>query len=256
MQVPIQTVPTEQLSGGGLPTFQASAVEPVKDFGPQQGMQLSEGAQKLGTEMNMIGQHLQNEYDDATSKTLVTDYMKRMNDLMSDPVNGYLYQLGSKAVENRQALTQSMQDLRTSISDKAGDNSMVKFLFNQQADRLDIGYTQQANTHYVQQSREYNLASTKALANEMVRTTMNDPSPENWARLQAIGTQYAELNGAKPDDPITKEFTQGLTSQVVTGQVKSLLSQNKLEEAARLVNKSWADGLINQGTFDLSLIHI
>ena len=234
-QVQDSFVPTATSSPLGVSPMSAQPVQPMRNAAPEQEMQSGAAVQRLGMEVNDIGERIQNRLDDAMTK----EADNKLTQATMDTLQPYLQLQGKDAVnayaDTKKAIDTQAQDLHDGLSD-----DLQKQMFRQVAVRRLMQANAQMQQHYLSQSRVYDLAETQKRAeinsNAAIAqwgTWKMDNSPFVIAKGIALNSvdEVMKKEGVESGSAIAQEAHLAASTNIHMNVIGQMLTAQKPGEA-------------------------
>ena len=165
--IPDTFVPSVTTQPIGASPMSAQPVQPMQNRAPEQQIQAGQTVQKLGEEVNNIGERIQYQLDDTMTKQAETNFLQQAQTIAygdgKDNV-GYLHTLGEGAVnalpDAQAALAKAKQDGLDSLA-----NPYQKMMYNRVASQHLATFGTQFADHHFQQQTQWSVENSLARAN-------------------------------------------------------------------------------------------
>jgi len=158
-QIPIQTIPTQELAASQMNQYSAPGIEPVQDVTSKNIQDL--GKTQVAAGITMI--KIQDEMDDAAAKAADVKFVTQTQQILTNPDNGYLFTNGVNAKDAYLPTAEAI----AKVKEEAGanlTNNTQKMLFESTAAKHMMTYQTQMNQHAVKQVQNYALKEADARA--------------------------------------------------------------------------------------------
>lgn len=160
--VPSSFVPQIATEAGAAAPYQATPVQPIQDFGARQTAALGKSITDVGGATASVGLKLLNEFDEAKSKEIETNYLKASMSILQGK-NGYFATNGKDAAD-RYGQTISQLNEAASSAIGAADNDTQRQMIQNAVVRHNLNNTATADNHRTKEITVYasNEAKTRA----------------------------------------------------------------------------------------------
>lgn len=261
--VPMLDTPSQSLDAAQMPSFTAAGVEPMKNFAPEQMQKMGSGMTTAGTTLMKIGQSIQNDLDDANTKSMVTAFSANAQAILMDKDAGYLTTAQGKVAKDRYASTQEAM-LKARKDAEAGlENEFQKKMFNQAVDRQMLQFKGQMDLHAVKEVRQYEKQESQAYVSNLrdlavksyqmrdqkdATGRVNNPYTSSVATaLQTIVDDFGK-EGVTEDSEQVKQAKLKFTSDVAVGAATDMMLNSKFIEARKFIDGAYKSGDVDSKT--------
>lgn len=255
--------PSQSLDAAQMPNFNATGVEPMKNFAPEQMQKMGAGMTTAGTTLMKIGQSIQNDLDDANTKAQVTAFSANAQAILMDKDAGYLTTAQGKGAKDRYASTQEAMLKARKDAEANLENDFQKRMFNQSVDRQMLQFKGQMDLHAVKEVRQYEKKESEAFVNNQadlaIKSYGSRDQKDQTGRvnnlytssvatgLQTIADDFAK-DGIAEDSEQVKQAKQKFTSYVAVGAATDMMLNNKFIEARKFIDGAYKSGDVDSKT--------
>lgn len=235
-QVPIQTLPTQELAASQMAQFQAPSVEPVKDVTSQQISDLGKAEIAAGVTMVKI----QDTMDDAATKQADVQFVKEAQNILMNPDNGYLFTKGAAAKDQYLSTAEKLQQAKESAASVLSNN-LQKSMFEATANKHLLTYGSQMNQHSVKQMETYALKESTSRAETYQTLAANSYGTKEFETYKntALGEvdAAADILGWKADSAQRTEAKQKVLNGIYSNVITGMLEKGDVNSARDLMSK-------------------
>lgn len=246
-------LPSVEPQAGGQPGFTAPAVEPMRNFAPQQMEESGQALLRLGATAMQMENRIQSELDDARTKEKDTLFATYISQSLFDPGTGYMGSTGKDAVERRAKTTEEINKLRQSIEGEL-ENDVQKFIFKQYADRRIAAASQDIDQHALRQLRQYNIGESEKRVDNLMQDAIKhsdkflDPGKDNQYKffrnaMAAEVKNLASLNGIAEGSEQYKALIRTADTRLHITAISNFIAAEKPALAQSYLN-------VNKGEID------
>ena len=235
-QVPIQTIPTQELAAGQMNQYSAPGVEPMQDVVSKNIQDL--GKTQVAAGITMI--KIQDEMDDAAAKAADVKFVTETQRILTNPDNGYLFTSGVNAKDAYLPTAEAI----AKVKEEAGanlTNNTQKTLFESTAAKHMLTYQTQMNQHAVKQVQTYALKEADARATTYAGLAANTFGTKEFEVYK--NTALNEVDAAAdllkwPADSAQRQKAKQDTLNTIYGNViTGMLEKGDVEAARGLMAK-------------------
>lgn len=236
-QVPIQTSPTVDLSGAGLPAVQGGRATPVmQDVAGQQAQQMGAALQQASKAMMDI----QDRVDETEAKAADVEFTKSMTDGMWAD-GGFFRQQGKAPSQSYQTTLDDLVSQRDVVANQLNGNAKKMFL---QAANVRVAAVNESMMKHASQEYDKYESSvlTSSVTTSMQQALLTTGSPafdQNMMRGETDARALAEQKGEDPDGAVL-----AFKSSVYAGIALKLSNDGKHIEAKQSLDEHWNAGHI------------
>lgn len=235
-QVPIQTIPTQELAAGQMNQYSAPGVEPMQDVVSKNIQDL--GKTQVAAGITMI--KIQDEMDDAAAKAADVKFVTETQRILTNPDNGYLFTNGVNAKDAYLPTAQAI----AKVKEEAGanlTNNTQKTMFEATAAKHMLTYQSQMNQHAVKQVQTYALKEADARASTYAGLAANSFGTKEFEVYK--NTALNEVDAAAdllkwPADSAQRQKAKQDTLNTIYGNViTGMLEKGDIDAARGLMAK-------------------
>lgn len=261
--VPMLDTPSQSLDAAQMPSFTAAGVEPMKNFAPEQMQKMGSGMTTAGTTLMKIGQSIQNDLDDANTKSMVTAFSAQAQEILMNKESGYLTTAQGVNAKNRYAPTQEAMIKARKDAEAGLENDFQRKMFSQAIDRQMLQFKGQMDVHAVKEIRQYDKQESQAYVGNLrdlavksyqmrdqkdATGRVNNPYTSSVATaLQTIVDDFAK-DGVAQDSEQVKQAKQKFTSDVASGAITDMMLNSKFIEARKFLDGAYKSGDVDPKT--------
>jgi hypothetical protein len=231
IRIPQRTLQVDR-TAGMQPQFEAQRVVPFQDQRPEQGQQLAQSAMQAGAAVQRVGDYLQDQLDDAASRTLANEYREQLAKLESQ---AKLLQ-GKAAIDQIPAIEAQIEQLRESFEERP-ENLNQRRMFGAFADERTTNARVLLEGHRQQQTLVFKAGALGAAAEGSVTDYQNHwQDPENGPLYKAAAIRAKQQEGALNgwDEQRTKNEVLEMTTKMHTPVVRGMVDKSPGAAAAYL----------------------
>jgi murein DD-endopeptidase MepM/ murein hydrolase activator NlpD len=173
--IPDSFVPSTTQSPLGVNPVSAQPVQAMRNYAPEQEQQMGAATQRLGNEVNDIGERIQFQYDDAATKQAETQFLQKAMVIANgdgDKNPGYLHTLGQDAINSlpdaQAALAKAKQEGLDSLT-----SDFQKRMYSRVAAQHLISFGAQFADHHFQQGQQFYTDASVNRANTYATSAAN-----------------------------------------------------------------------------------
>lgn len=224
--VPVIDSPTVSPQGGGFQPYAAPAVEPVKNFAPEQAVKMGAATQAAGQQMIKIGEVIQDQIDDANTKAAVSWYTSQATKIMYDKETGYLNTLGIKAKDKYGETVEAFNKIESDAT-LTLTNPVQQKMFATVVAKHKETFAAQMDTHAVKQIRVYGIGEAKAMQEQYENLAIISPNNRDFNIEMAVGqaNSQADLLQLPKDSSQRKDMINGVYNKVTVGIANELITK-------------------------------
>lgn len=224
--VPVIDSPTVSPQNGGFQPYAAPAVEPVKNFAPEQGAKMGAAVQGAGQQMIKVGEMIQDQIDDANTKAAVSWYTSQATKIMYDKETGYLNTLGLKAKDKYGETVEAFNKIESDAT-LTLTNPVQKKMFSAVVSKHKETFAAQMDTHAVKQIRVYGVGEAKAMQEQYENLAIISPNNRDFNIEMAVGQakSQADLLQLPTDSAQRKDMVNAVYNKVSVGIANDLITK-------------------------------
>jgi hypothetical protein len=219
-------------STGATPGFEAQRVVPQQNLAPDQNAQLAQAGQQAGLGLQRVGDFLQDERDDANSRTLSNEFAEQAREIK----RRYGSMLGKNAVENREKVLEELANLRESFAERPENENQHK-IFSARADVYQFDTEDAIEGWAAQQTKAFNIGALKATEQGgLVDYQDNWQNPEKAATYKASVLDAVNKRGSMEgwSDEQRRIEVLKTTTEMHAGVLQPLIEQSPTRAAEYL----------------------
>lgn len=263
--VPTSFVPAVTQTPSGDRPVSAPAVEPERNYAPQQIEQMGNAMSRAGAVALQTGQSISDrvfdQINDARTKQAETVFLQQSMDILHNPKSGYLNTKGATAQDQYDAATQALAKAKQSAEDSL-TNPVQKFMFRQAATQHMVSFGTAMADHRFQQVSQYSAKEADDRADNYVLMAANAYQTRNLVDAEGKPTgdfvKYANAAiaeaqnaaqvglGAAPDSAAAKALVREKTTAIAQGVITRLMDNHAFSEAKTFYDDQLAKGNIDE----------
>lgn len=254
--VPTSFVPSVTQTPSGDRPLSAPAVEPERNYAPQQIEQMGNAMSRAGAVALQTGQsmatRIQETVDDARTKQAEMGFLQTGLPVVTE----YTQKLGNDAIEGydsaTKALAKAKQDAEATLT-----NPIQRRMFDMVATQHLLSMGKQMADHRHAEVVRYGSQSANDRADMQIQLAANQY--DDWQRPDGDFAKYkqtavnealkaASLAGLPPDSPQAKTMVKGKLTALAQGVLTRMMDKEQYSEANEYYQKALADGEIDERT--------
>lgn len=246
--VPDTFVPSVTTAPIGVSPMSAQPVQPMQNRAPEQQMQSGQVVQKLGEEVNNIGERIQYQLDDSMTKQAETAFLQQAQtiaygDGKENP--GYLHTIGQDAIDALPDAQKALADAKQKGLEGLA-NPFQKAMYSRVANQHLSTFGMQFTDHHFQQQTQYSAENSVARAQTNAGQAGNSyasygqvdaagvPAGDfatytavaEMETLNAVHTKFGVPIGTvkEPGSPKAVEALQNIHTQIAIGTLTNMMN--------------------------------
>jgi len=249
--VPSSFVPQIATEAGAAAPYQATPVQPVQDFGARQTAALGKSLTDVGGATASVGLKLLNEFDEAKSKEIETNYLKASMSILQGK-NGYFATNGKDAAD-RYGQTISQLNEAASSAIGAADNDTQRQMIQNAVVRHNLNNTATADNHRTKEITVYASNEAKTRASNFADLAVGEwksryETDDETGRPKGLFHEnmivaldevhtFGRLNGIAEDSAQMKALEQSVWTQASIGVAEKLALNKDYSSAIKFVQE-------------------